>query len=469
MNRVMLTAALAVALAGAAFGAVPASAQTTTDPVFWNCRASALSASVAGNDRVEPLVANGNPNTGQSASPDFKLCAKSNNGLTNLATQLGIPTDVLSARTASAVTSIDPEGVESAKQTVVSAASVEDLKLPLGGSTVILGVGAATSQAVGTCVDGQPQVDGTSQLTNVTLGGFPVSLDQLVTSLSEALAPLGPIVDIKVNEKVKEGTSTIVRALHVKVLRDAGSAPLVDVIVAESKVTAPEDVCKSLTSGSTTGPRACPLGSELDAPTGFCVIRGKGTNGSDLVIGRPFQGPSGGRVIALQDARRDARYKNSPCVKATGTPRYVVVGTNGRDRLTGTNAKDRLVAIGGNDSVSGGRGADCIDGGAGRDVLSGSIGSDRIYGGSGNDALTGGSQNDRLSGGSGNDTINAGYGADRVFGGAGRDFVNVATAGRKATVSCGAGRDKVRFNNEEKRNIRRDCEVQYLLADKKRS
>ena len=45
---------------------------------------------------------------------------------------------------------------------------------------------------------------------------------------------------------------------------------------------------------------------------------GKGANGTNIVIGRPYQGPSGGRVLALSDARKDATLRNSPCVKAPG-------------------------------------------------------------------------------------------------------------------------------------------------------
>ena len=84
------------------------------------------------------------------------------------------------------------------------------------------------------------------------------------------------------------------------------------------------------------------------------------------------------------------------------------------------------------------------------------------------DHLNGGPGNDYLGAGSGNDTINAAYGADRVFGGPGNDFINVATAGKKARVNCGSGRDKVRYNNEEKRYLK-GCEVKYGLQDRKRN
>lgn len=470
-NRRARLALLATAMVGAGFGAAPAAAQSATAPsAFFNCRASAVYASLTGNDRVEPVVANGNPNTGEGRSPDFALCADGNVGAGSVATQLAIPTDVLSARTASAITSVDPDNAYPVDQKVGSSASVEDLRLPLGSGSVVLGVAAANSAATASCVAGAPDLQGASQLTGLTLGGTPLTLDELITALTEALAPLGPIVEITPNEQVRDGNSLTVRALHVKVFRDAGSSPLLDVVVAESRVVAPEGVCVRPSGGGTAGAgdtsiRPCPAGAELDAGRGVCVIRGEGANGADITIGRPFQGPSGGTVDSLRDARR--RFPNSPCVKGEGLG-YVIVGTNGADRITGTNGSDRMILRGGNDRASGGRGKDCMDGGSGRDVLSGSTDSDRLYGMAGNDALTGGSHTDRLSGGSGNDTINAGYGSDRVFGGPGRDFINVATAGRKATVNCGDGRDKVRFNNEEKRTVQRSCEVRYEFSDRPR-
>jgi hypothetical protein len=469
MSGPKLRGALVVAVLGAALG-IPsaASAQDAgTSTPFFNCRASAVFASVAGFDRVEPLVANGNPNTGAGKSPDFALCADADSGVGSLATQLGIGPELLSAPTASARTSIVPPTAQPADQTATADARVEDLKLPLTTGGVVLGVGAATSSAQASCTNGQPALTGTSQVTNITLAGTPITLDDLLSALTTALAPLGPLVEVQVNEQVRDGQSLTVRALHVKVLRDAGSAPLLDVVVAESKVTAPQGVCLRRSTDGPNGGRPCPDGATLDGASGKCVIvvPGTGTNGEGgktIVIGFPFQGPSGGRVVALSQARQDARYRTSPCVRQPGAPEYVIVGTNGNDRITGTNGPDRILGLGGNDSLAGGRGDDCLDGGAGRDVLSGSIGNDRIYGMAGNDALNGGGGTDRLSGGTGNDTINAGFGADRVFGGPGRDAINVATAGKRARVSCGSGLDTVRFNVAERRTIGRDCERRFM-------
>ncbi|HYF28364.1 MAG TPA: calcium-binding protein, partial [Baekduia sp.] len=346
-----------------------------------------------------------------------------------------------------------------------------DLKLPLGSDTVVLGAAVANSTASATCAGTTPQLNGSSQLTGLTLGGTPVTLDELITRLTEALRPLGPIVEIVPNEQVRDATSLTQRALHVKVFRDAGEAPLLDVVVAESRVVAPPGVCTRPAGSGTAGDtdssiRPCPPGSTLEPQRGVCIIRGEGPNGRDIIIGLPYQGPSGGRVDSLRDARQ--RYPNDPCVRGEGLG-YVIIGTNGNDRITGTNGSDRILLLGGNDRASSGRGDDCISGGSGRDVMTGGLGDDRIYGSTGRDSMNGSSGNDRLSGGSDHDTINGGYGADRAFGGSGADFINVATAGRKARVSCGTGRDKVRYNYDERATVQRDCEVRYEFRDRPRS
>jgi Ca2+-binding RTX toxin-like protein len=133
-------------------------------------------------------------------------------------------------------------------------------------------------------------------------------------------------------------------------------------------------------------------------------------------------------------------------------------GTSHRDRLRGTKYGDRLRGGRGNDVLKGGRGRDCLFGGPGRDRLSGGSGKDRLFGNSGSDRLSGNSGNDRLSGGSGNDRLSGGSGKDRLKGGSGRnrysggsggDSIN-SKNGRKETVRCGSGRDKVRADGSDR-------------------
>src|SRR3954453_17220537 len=95
----------------AAIGAlvlVPSADAFTTLPV-WQCRASPSYTAVSDGNRVEPFAANGNINTANGANPDHAQCAPAEAGAGNTATQIGIPQDLLGARTAGAITTITPE------------------------------------------------------------------------------------------------------------------------------------------------------------------------------------------------------------------------------------------------------------------------------------------------------------------------------------------------------------------------
>lgn len=293
-----------------------------------------------------------------------------------------------------------------------------------------------------------------------------IPLDRLVTALTDALNPiLGAVVEIKADERIQTPTSLTIRALHVKVLR--GTTPFVDLVVGEAKVASSGPVCDPAKQNDNgpNGNGVCPKGSELVPATNLCVIK-ESTSGSglgDIIVGKPFQGPSGGTVVPIDIARK--KYGRSPCLSGGGAPKFAIVGTNKADRITGTNIADRIIGLGGNDKLDGGRGNDCIEGRSGSDSMSGGLGADRIYGSTGKDHLNGGPGTDFLSGGSGNDTINASFGRDRTLGGSGVDFINIATAGPPASADCGSGRDKVRINRNERRKIRH-CETVYVFKDR---
>lgn len=428
----------------------PGVASAFTAVPVWQCRGSAAWASVSGQNRVEPIVANGNINTANGASPDRAQCVNSETGLGNTPTQLGISPEFLGAVTGQARTAIVPELGRAIDQKPAAAGRVEDLTLLLGANGPTLGVGAANSVAAATCVPGSttPRFTGDSRVADITLGGRLIPLDQLAAELTNVLNPiLGAIVEVKVDERIQTADSLTIRALHIRVLRNAAPAPLLDLVVGEAKVGANGAVCDPAQQG---GAQPCPAGSTYDQARDVCVIPA-GTGGSSLgeiIIGRPFQGPSGGTVIPIDVARR--RFGRSPCL-GSGRPLFAIVGTNGRDRITGTNVADRILGRGGNDQISGGRGNDCLEGNRGGDNLSGSLGNDRIYGSVGKDHLNGGPGRDRLSAGSGNDSINAAFGGGLNLGGSGRDFINVATAGPPATVRCGSGPDVARINRNERR------------------
>jgi hypothetical protein len=445
----------------------PSAGAFTTLPV-WKCRASPAYATVNAGNRVEPIVANGRINTARGASDENAQCVDAEAGAGNTATQIGIPQDLLGARTAGASTTIAPELGRAIDQRVTANANVENLTLqvPQGG-TVTIGVNAASSSVAGTCVPGSttPRLVGTSQVAGLTLGGTPIDLDPLVAALDELLQPLNAVVDIIPNEEIRTADSLTRRALHIRILTASGGTSLLDAVVAESRIGANGPVCDPAQQNDGSGlGQVCPPGSQLDPNRTLCVIPAtSGSTFGEIVVGRPFQGPSGGRVVPLDIARR--RFGRSPCLAAGGRPLFAIVGTSRADRITGTNVADRIIGLGGNDQLGGGRGNDCIEGRGGGDNMSGSLGNDRIYGARGNDHLNGGPGTDLLSAGAGNDTVNAAFGRDRVTGGTGRDFINIATAGPPASANCGPGPDKVRVNRNERRRVR-GCETVYVFNDR---
>lgn len=182
-----------------------------------------------------------------------------------------------------------------------------------------------------------------------------------------------------------------------------------------------------------------------------------------IVVGKPSDGPSGGRVVALVDLPRSLR--GTVCPKGKG-PKFAILGTNGADRITGTNRADRIMTLGGKDKAAGGRENGCLDGGAGGGTLTGDQGKDTVVGGSGRDAIKGGADADRLVGRGGADRITSDFGKDRVDAGSGNDFVNVSINGPAASVNCGPGRDRVSLNRNEVRKAR-GCERTAVLTKRR--
>lgn len=452
MKRSLLASAVATVVG---FLILVPSAEAFTSTPVWKCRASTTWTSINGGPRVEAVVANGKLGTTSSAPTENAQCSEAETGAGNLVTPLGIPAGDLGVSTAQARTTITPELGKAIDQKVTAFARVNGTNI---GALPVLGV--ATSVATGSCTPGSltPVLQGTSNIATL-LGS---NLQGLVQGLATLLSVAPDLLNVKLNEQIRTADSLTVRAAHITLLSSGGGPPLLDLVVGEAKVGFDGPVCDP--SKQFPGPNPCPAGAEYDSVRNLCIIPGSsGSTFGTIIIGRPFQGPSGGTVVPIDIARR--RFGNNVCLRGNNNPKFAIIGTNKNDRITGTNKADRVLALGGHDSVSGGRGNDCIDGGTGNDKLSGSIGVDRIYGRAGRDALNGASGADYLSGGSGNDTINAGFGRDRVFGGSGNDKINVATAGLRARVNCGTGRDKARVNNIERRSTR-GCEVLYVFGDR---
>ncbi|MEN3279837.1 MAG: hypothetical protein V7607_977 [Solirubrobacteraceae bacterium] len=206
----------------------------------WQCRASAVNASVAGNPTADPVTANTNP------------CTSGATGLDSLPANLGVPPSLLTAQTVSATTVATPGGEIPAHQGVGAIGRIENLvlHLPPGSGTTTLGLRVANAHAAGVCVAGQPVLDGSSEAIGATLGGQDVPLNQLAHQLAAALAPLSQVVDLKLDEQVRDASSLTVRALHLRILSAAGT-PVLDLVAGEARVGFTDAVCDH--SGQTAG------------------------------------------------------------------------------------------------------------------------------------------------------------------------------------------------------------------------
>lgn len=418
-----------------------ASAQTGT-----GCRGSASRGTAPGTATSEPVVANANTDPCVTDSAQ-SVIAESQNGLT--------------AQNPKADT------VRSAGL-VAASASIEGATGNLGGTTPVT-VGAVSSQQTLACQNGASVPSGTSRVESLSIAGTPVPgivgstpVDTTVgairiranqvTTTASGITRTGLILDFPGGGEQVYGESI------------AGGNACLALPGSGSGAGGGTGGGSGSGGGSGTGAsQPCPAGAVYDAPRNLCVIRQQvaGEGDRSVVVGRPYQGPAGGTVISLDEARK--RFGATRCLTGKG-PAFAVIGTDHADKVTGTNGRDRILTLGGNDRADGGRGDDCIDGGTGRDTLSGALGNDRVFGMAGPDSINGGPGTDHLSGGAGNDTLNAAFGRDVVLGGAGSDFINVATAGPAARVSCGAGRDKVRVNYNERRRTT-GCETRYVLQD----
>lgn len=396
-------ATLCVAVFAGTLSATAAQAQGAD-----NCRASAARYSNPPTATSEPTVANvnGSPCVSDSAQP----------------------ADVAPA---GPFTVSEPSAQTRREAGILAAtASVESAQLAGGGSAI--SVGAVSSSQVAACINGVSTPSGSSRVDALVVGGTPVNVI--------ADRPLDQTIGgVRIRANQFDGTTR--RALILNI----GAA---EMVLGEATVSG--DACQ--TGGG--GAQICPTGSTYDVARNVCIIFEPGAPRGVIVVGATFQGPSGGTVISLIEARRLANAGSLPksqCLRGSG-PQFVVLGTNRADRITGTNGRDRILGLGGNDQIDGGRKDDCLDGNRGRDRVAGGLANDRLYGQAGRDKLTGGLGNDRLYGGAAADSLNTGFGRDYASAGAGNDRVNAASAGRPAKrLLGGKGRDRVWVNRNERR------------------
>jgi hypothetical protein len=227
MRRLTWSGAVLVALLASAALASAASAAAT-----WQCSASSVTASVAGNPAANPVTSNGGP------------CVSNATGLDSLPTPLGLPANAVSAQTASATTMATPGDEIPARQGVAAIGRVENLsvQLPPGSGTTTLGIRAANAQATGICIEGTPVLDGKSEALGATLGGQEVPIEQAAQQIAAGLSPLGDAVDLKVDEQIRNATGLTVNAIHLKILSAAGT-PVLDLIAGQAHVGYSGDIC----------------------------------------------------------------------------------------------------------------------------------------------------------------------------------------------------------------------------------
>jgi hypothetical protein len=118
-------------------------------------------------------------------------------------------------------------------------------------------------------------------------------------------------------------------------------------------------------------------------------------------------------------------------------------------RRSGTGCSNPKAGGRGNDRLTGTAGGDVIHGRAGNDRIAGLGGADCLHGEAGNDVVDGGKGNDLVSGGAGADVLSGGPGADVVDAGPGNDAINTVD-GRRDSVNCGRGRDRVRADRSDR-------------------
>ena len=236
------------------------------------------------------------------------------------------------------------------------------------------------------------------------------------------------------------------------------------------------DIRREATAAVLTRAASCPLSIPIAAaaPTRSVGRRAVGLAGPRTILGVLI-------CITVTMATGVALLVPTPAANAER-----IVGTAGDDRIVGTAQRDQIHARRGNDHVRAGEGADLVVGGPGGDWVVGGPGNDIIMSGKSQDDPFGGGGNDTIYAGKGPDFISDGYGRDEVYGGGGDDwfpmdssgggadiwyagpgddFFDVYPDGRPDQITCGPGRDTVRWllRHEKLDQTTGGCERKFVL------
>jgi hypothetical protein len=430
------SAALFAVQLAALITATSASAATATSPSTttpFGCRASVSRVTSNNSTLLEPVVAN------QQTTP----CATDSKGVTSVNLTQN-DNGYVNGGPAGAFTdsAFSPTGATAPGASALAQVSAMVIPTSNGNIEVAKSAQATASYA---CINGTLTPSATTTLNAITIDGSTTA----IPPGTEETYQLGGGSYVVVNEKIQTATSLTERLVDI---HNSGG---IDIISGEAEVTlTSSDPCAGTNNEPPPNTNACPAGSTLDAAAMVCEIV---LPGQVIVVGPPYKGPTGGKVVPVSVARK--KYK-SPCLNGAG-PKYALLAFKSHGRVTGTPRSDRILAFGNGERIAGLAGADCIDGrGVGQTIWDGS-GKDRIYGGSGKTRIGVGNGASRIEGREGSDWITAGNGNDWIWGGArasridagiGHDHVfggpkanRIWVAGANSFISCGSGKSNLAF------------------------
>jgi hypothetical protein len=322
-------------------------------------------------------------------------------------------------------------------------AAVQAVTIPTGNGGFISVAGPIEATASYACVNDQLVATASSTLMVLDVNGQNMTVQPGAPSKID----LGGGSFIAVNQKVQTANSLTETVLEVNLNGVA------DIVLGEAKVTQSISNPCANTTGAPPVLEICPPGSTLNIGRQLCVII---ACGQTIVVSRPFQGPSGGTVVALCTGK----FRGYPCTTGPG-PKFALVATKQGGRVFGTPKSDRILAFGKYERIAGLGGNDCIDGIGGHQTIFDGNGNDKVYGGPGFNRIAVGQGNDYVNGRNGSDWITASNGRDRIIGGRGNSRIDVGlgrsvvfggpgknrifAGANAAKVSCGSGHNNSAF------------------------
>jgi hypothetical protein len=164
---------------------------------------------------------------------------------------------------------------------------------------------------------------GSSRVEHVIINGQAVDPSQAQQAVYNL--PAGEVVKVHFNEQPRTGSSLTQRAVHIEFFNAAGQL-IRETAIAEAKVGGGSEVCdraaqESGGDGGNCNAEPCITGAEYDAVHNLCIITRERDNNlgngreTVAIVGRPFEGPSGGRVA--RRARRPSRHARAGASRAT--------------------------------------------------------------------------------------------------------------------------------------------------------